>query len=296
MTQRALTFSRWGWVLAGLVVVILLADAPQAGAQAKTRIVYMHGDQIRSVRIDGRRNRRLAQLPGLVDIAASDNGRRIAAVSVGERTTPVGDTVLVARIWSMRGDGSKVTVVRDMADADVRSVALSHNGRRLWYQTGEQANFAFGRQRNLGSFSNYGWNALQNGDQDVWVGHDCVGGGGGYGEVAATAAEETDLAFTRNGFSYAFSSDAGGGELWTARGAYSNEDECGGDGKRPRRIARTGSGTHADPDFSPRGRRLVYVGRRRGRFRLMTIGIGGKNRQVLGNGIRGLAPQWTRLP
>ena len=275
------------WLLLGLLSVALLADAPGAAARAQTRIVYMDGDQVRSVRPDGRGDRRLVRLPGLVDISAADNGSRIAAVSVTERTTAVGDRVEVAGVYSMRGDGSGITVIREVVDEDLRSVGLSADGRRLRYDTGDPANFALGRRGYLA------WDGTYNGDRDVVVGldPDCR-----YktSQVIASEAEETDPTITWDGYSLAYSSDDEGGQLWSWRNIFTRP--CRFETGKPKLIAKTGAGTMADPDFSPNGASIVYVARRQGRLRLMTIRMDGSNRALVGPGISGRAPQWTRLP
>jgi Tol biopolymer transport system component len=188
----------------------------------------------------------------------------------------------------MRGDGSGLREIRGIADDDVHSVALSADGRRLKYQTGAYGNFAFGGRRYLA----YDGPSKRD-DRNITVSFRTCGAYG-YSEVAASRANETDPAFTADGVSFAFASDAEGGQLWSWKNALA--DPCRLMPGRPKLVTKTGSGTLADPDFSPSGGSLAYVGRSGRRLRLMTIGLDGRSRRVVGRGVAGRAPQWTRLP
>lgn len=294
---------------------LLLWGTGGAGAHRpspNTRIVFHGFNSVRSVRPDGGGARTLASFPGggihpitdVIDVAASVNGRRVAAVTQKLASAGPG-SVLVNRIFILSGDGGKQTAQFPPFVSDgVNSIAMSSDGREIAFPkdgdiyvakvgatamrrvtTGGQAKHpAFSRDRKKLVFERN-----TSGNQDVYVVR--TSGGAATRLTHQSGGDESNPSFSPDGRFIAYAED-----VTNSNGRTGQLHVMRADGSGDHSIATTGTGEDAAPSFSPGGGSIVYVGITGGRFRLFTIRVNGTHRKLVNGHLGAKDPQWTRLP
>lgn len=264
-----------------------------------TRIVFHGYNSVRSVGADGTNPRTLRvfgqSTQNVEDVAASKNGKRLAAVTSKINSGPGGG--LIKTIYVLRGDGSHPQVqVPGSTITGVNSVAMSSDGTRIAFayrgslvvsEVGSRGRriIATGRAKHP-AFSRDGSQVVYerntSGNQDLYV----VGTDGSSTprRLTSSGGDEANPSFSPDGRYIAFASDANGGSLKTMRS----------NGTSIRTITTTGADEDSSPDFSPGGGSLVYVGKVGGAFRLFTIRTNGTHRKLVNPDLGAKDPQWTR--
>ncbi len=277
---------------------------PASGAARKpspnTRVVFHGFNTIRTISPDGGPAKTLFAPGGLdiADVAASTNGKRIAAVTTRINSGPGGG--LIRGISVFRGDGShRQQAVAGSTTNTVNSVAITSDGKSIVYPfrsnlyiqkigskgkrrvtatSGHYKNPAISRD---GKFVAYENNT--SGRQDIYVQRMS---GGPATRITHLPFDSANPSFSPDGKFVAYASDRSGGILHIVRS----------NGNGDKALVSTGTGEDAAPTFSPGGGALVYVGKRSGDFRLFTVRTDGTHRKIVNANVGAKDPQWTRLP
>jgi Tol biopolymer transport system component len=174
------------------------------------------------------------------------------------------------KIWIVRADGTGMRQLTSGPGTD-ETPALSPDGKRVVFARTLHDGTPAGRKPELYVAGTAGGEAVR---------------------LTENTVEDVNPVFSPNGLSIAFGQDTGGSR--------NTVDLIGSDGTGQRTVTSTG-GTYPDPDYSPNGRNLVFIGEIPHAHgydtAIYTVRTSGAGRKLASSGFEfaGL-PQWTLRP